>query len=99
MLVKRRRQQPRPGIGCVDCTKEGWLALGEADAAGSQCPVEKLKPAPQVRRTTGGMATCVLPCGLLADWIELWRGESLQLVYVARVLMEILRILGTSAQY
>eukprot|EP00438_Fugacium_kawagutii_P018596 Skav209998 [mRNA] locus=scaffold3061:91012:91926:+ [translate_table: standard] len=34
------------------------------------------------RRTTGGILTAVLSCGLLADFVEMWRGEQIELVYV-----------------
>ena len=39
--------------------------------------------------------TCVLSCGLLVDWLEMWRGEQLELVYIfcLRVFRD-LRVLG-----
>ena len=41
-----------------------------------------LKLQPHKRRSTGGIVTAVLSCGLLADWIEVYRGESIELVYI-----------------
>lgn len=46
----------------------------------TECTVDK--DTHRRRRTTGGILTCVLSCGLLADFIEMWRGEQLELVYV-----------------
>ena len=46
----------------------------------TECTVDK--DTHRRRRTTGGILTCVLSCGLLADFIEMWRGEQLDLVYV-----------------
>ena len=47
------------------------------------------------RRRTGGILTCVLSCGLLVDWQEMWRGEQLELAYIfcLRVFRD-LRVLG-----
>lgn len=46
----------------------------------TECTVDK--DTHRRRRTTGGILTCVLSCGLLADFIEMWRGEQMELVYV-----------------
>ena len=46
----------------------------------AECGVDK--DTHRRRRTTGGILTCVLTCGLLADFIEMWRGEQIELVYV-----------------
>jgi hypothetical protein len=88
-LRKEQRRQPRPGAGCSSSgptapttNAQGWLTVHEEDLAASKCKVDKMKKQSAVRRTSGGMATAVLPCGLLLDWLELWVGESLQLIYV-----------------
>ena len=46
----------------------------------TECTVEK--DTHRRRRTTGGILTAVLSCGLLADFVEMWRGEQIELVYV-----------------
>lgn len=46
------------------------------------CGVDKSGEAKHRRRCTGGIQTAVLTCGLLVDFMELWRGESLELVYL-----------------
>ena len=61
-------------------TLTGWLA--DCGAIESACGIEKLKEVTRRRRCTGGVLTTVTTCGLLADWMELWRGESLELVYL-----------------
>ena len=58
----------------------GWLA--DCGAIESACGIEKHKEVTRRRRCTGGVLTAVTTCGLLADWMELWRGESLELVYL-----------------
>ncbi|CAK0826263.1 unnamed protein product [Prorocentrum cordatum] len=35
----------------------------------------------KVRRCTGGIVTAVTSCGMLVDWMELFRGESIELLY------------------
>jgi hypothetical protein len=62
---------------------------------GSQCGVDKEGEVTRRRRRTGGILTCVLSCGLLVDWLEMWRGEQLELVYIfcLRVFRD-LRLLG-----
>lgn len=37
------------------------------------CGVDKEGEKGRRRRTTGGILTCVLSCGLLVDWIEMWQ--------------------------
>ncbi|CAE7234455.1 unnamed protein product [Symbiodinium sp. CCMP2456] len=47
-----------------------------------RCPVDKEYSEPSKRRkTTGGILTCVTSCGYMADFVEMWRGEQLELVY------------------
>lgn len=53
-------------------------SLPKQNAAG--CPITK--DLHKRRRTTVGILTCVLSCGLLLDFIEMWRGEQIDLVYV-----------------
>jgi hypothetical protein len=53
----------------------------DEDEAAGGCPVNKEWDQRKRRRVTGGIFTCVLSCGYLADWVELWRGEQLELVY------------------
>ena len=89
MGIARQRYPPRRTFGrpakkhvttSCDPTTE-WLKLSHDDRKDMQCPVDKDSVQARVRRRTGGIETCVLPCGLLFDWLELWKGESLQLVY------------------
>ena len=62
---------------------KGWLQLTEEDAARIRtCGVEKLKEGHVLRRCTGGILTAVTSCGLLVDWLEPSRGESIELVYM-----------------
>ena len=58
-----------------------WLHVSPATMEEVRCPVDKDSAKPRIRRQTGGIITCVLSCGMLFDWMELWKGESLQLVY------------------
>ena len=51
------------------------------DDARDGCPIDKAAGFDKRRRTTGGILTCVLSCGFMADWMEMWRGEQLELVY------------------
>jgi uncharacterized protein YbaR (Trm112 family) len=85
LLKKQAKTKPRPGVGCsskdAQAFDEGWLRVTEEDEKGSLCHVDKMGVPRSLRRTTGGIGTCVLPCGLLFDFVELWRGESLQLMY------------------
>ena len=61
---------------------EGWIQMSIDDLSAAQgCPVNKARTTPGRRRLTGGMQTFMLQCGLLVDFIELYKGESLQLVY------------------
>ncbi|CAK0909816.1 unnamed protein product, partial [Prorocentrum cordatum] len=60
----------------------GWLALDDKQEESIQARgVDKLHGSNRVRRCTGGVVTAVTSCGLLADWMELFRGESIELVY------------------
>ena len=48
---------------------------------------------------TDGSETCVLSCGLLVSWLELWKGESLQLVYaLLRSVVAVLRVNGINVK-
>ena len=59
-----------------------WLQLGseERDSA-EKCGVDKDLQQASRRKSTGGILTAVLSCGFLANWLEIPRGESLELVY------------------
>lgn len=60
------------------------MAISEVDLEAARgCDVDKDSPKARCRRLTGGMQTITLQCGLLVDWRELYRGESLQLVYAS----------------
>jgi hypothetical protein len=49
----------------------------------NDCGIDKEKgEAERRRRMTGGILTAVLPCGMLLDWMEIWRSESIPLVYI-----------------
>ena len=86
-FAKGRRKSGKKTI--AQCRRDGapvvednWLDVGTRDlriAAG--CPVDKETKSHSARRVTGGMQTFVLHCGLLVSFCELFRGESLQLVY------------------
>ena len=73
--------------GCCDTDEpttlsEGWIAIGSQDLDACPCNVEKdAGPTRKRRRTTGGMQTFLLHCGVLLHWVEIYRGESLQLIY------------------
>ena len=62
----------------------GWLAPDARGVGGevSQCGVDKDVERARRRRSTGGIVTATLPCGVPADWTEIWRGESVELVYL-----------------
>ena len=74
-------------VGCRDVEEpttlsEGWIAIGPKDLDSCPCNVEKdAGPTRKKRRTTGGMQTFLLHCGILLHWVEIYRGESLQLIY------------------
>ena len=72
MTLSRRRPT---GTGSLDLTDE------EADRI-SACGVEKLKDTRATRRYTGDILTAIMYCGLLVDWCELRRGESVEFVYM-----------------
>ena len=62
--------------------EDNWLDVGKRDLIiADGCPVDKESNMRVARRVTGGMQTFVLQCGLLVSFCELFRGESLQLVY------------------
>lgn len=62
---------------------KGWLQLStEQRQQLHACGVDKLKLLEKARRCTGGILTAVLSCGLLADWTEIIRGESIEHVYI-----------------
>ena len=60
--------------------KKPRLPAKPAKLEPTECTVDK--DTHRRRRTTGGILTCVLSCGLLADFIEMWRGEQMEFVYV-----------------
>lgn len=71
------------------CLGEGWIAVGADDLeAAAGCPVDKDAPQQRLRRLTGGMQTFMLQCGQLLDWSELYKGESLQLVYACLLTLD-----------
>ena len=83
-------KQPATADVCSDAGKfrslssrcKGWLALDDKQEESIQaCGVDKLRGSNKVRRCTGGIVTAVTSCGLLVDWMELFRGESIVLVY------------------
>ena len=47
----------------------------------AECGLDKEKKALKRRRCTGGILTATLSCGQLVDWLELPRGEALDVVY------------------
>lgn len=57
-----------------------WLS--DAGSVASPCGIDKQQESKKRRRCTGGVVTAVTTCGLLIDWLELWRGESVELVYL-----------------
>ena len=60
----------------------GWLALDkQQEQSILACGVDKLQGSDKVRRCTGGIMTAVMSCGWLMDWMELTRGESIEVVY------------------
>ena len=60
-----------------------WLKPSNADSSPIEtCGIEKDVADKRRRRRTGGIFTAVLPCGWLADWMEIWRGEAIPLVYL-----------------
>ena len=68
---------------------EGWMAISAADlSAADGCPVNKARRLPGRRRMTGGMQTFMLQCGIIVDFIELYKGESLQLVYAKLLILD-----------
>ena len=57
-----------------------WLEADDADATLSgSCGIEKDVTSKVRRRKTGGVFTAVFPCGRLADWVEIWPGESVRI--------------------
>ncbi|CAK0800291.1 unnamed protein product, partial [Prorocentrum cordatum] len=61
---------------------KGWLSLdSKQEEAIQACGVDKLHGSNKVRRCTGGIVTAVTSCGMLVDWMELFRGESIELLY------------------
>ena len=75
------RRGGKAGTNAADAHSEGWLAVPEEVLTGVQCGVDKDFSIPRARRASGGIITAVLSCGLLIDWLEIFKGESLQLVY------------------
>ncbi|CAK0873892.1 unnamed protein product, partial [Prorocentrum cordatum] len=60
----------------------GWLALNaQEEQSILACGVDKLQDSDKIRRCTGGIMTAVTSCGWLMDWMELTRGESIEVVY------------------
>ena len=47
----------------------------------AECGIDKEKKTLKRRRCTGGILTATLSCGQLVDWLELPRGEALDVVY------------------
>ena len=65
----------------------GWLSqayvayLNEMSSGSEKCPIEKDKDGMKRRRCSGGIVTATLSCGVLIDFLELPRGEALDVVY------------------
>ena len=61
-----------------------WLYDSGGEVSHQQpCSIDKAGAAgARRRRCTGGIVTAVFACGYLADWQELWRGESIEVMYV-----------------
>lgn len=68
-----------------------WLMMQEDEQHDCKCNVDKDFRQNTRRRKSGGLITAVLPCGLLIDWLEIWYGESLRLVFL--LAMRILSLL------
>ena len=66
-----QRQKNRADHGCSGSTDkvtpEGWLAHCDDAAMTCECPIDRRADQKIARKTTGGMETCVLSCGLLVD--------------------------------
>ncbi|CAK0804109.1 unnamed protein product, partial [Prorocentrum cordatum] len=74
----------------------GWLALEkEQKQSILACGVDELQGSDKVRRCTGGIMTAVASCGWLMDWMELTRGESIEVVYAFALRLH--KAPGTSA--
>ncbi|CAK0858472.1 unnamed protein product, partial [Prorocentrum cordatum] len=78
-----RKQAPAcEPASSVAASNGGWLALdSKQEEAIQACGVDKLHGSNKVRRCTGGIVTAVTSCGMLVDWMELFRGESIELLY------------------
>jgi len=61
----------------------GWLGEGaRLEVMGGECGIDKEGETKRRRRSTGGVLTATLPCGMLLDWVGIPRAESLTLVYM-----------------
>ena len=100
--VARRGRVAGPGLRATTKGKgrrRKTTVCRRLDEEPGGCRVDKEVDATRRRRTTGGIFTFVLTCGYLADWVELWRGERLELVYafLLRVYRD-LKLLGVVLQ-
>ena len=61
-----------------------WLYDHGGEVAHQQsCNIDKANAEEaRRRRCSGGIVTAVFSCGYLADWQELWRGESIEVMYL-----------------
>lgn len=59
----------------------------------AECGIDKEKKTLKRRRCTGGILTATLSCGQLVDWLELPRGEALDVVYT--FVLDVIKELST----
>ena len=88
----RRRSGYKKATPCrnngAPLVEDDWLSAGASDLKGEAgCKVDKEQTSRAARRVTGGLQTFTLQCGMLVDFCELLRGESLQLVYAMLLLL------------
>lgn len=78
---------------------EGWMAITAADTTAAHgCSVTKELQSRARRRMTGGMQTFLLQCGILVEFFELYKGESLQLVYAKLLMLDMSLAVGQVTQ-
>lgn len=80
---KKEGGQNLPG-GWLSQAYVAYLRESEKPVNGTElagCGIDKDKKTSKRRRCTGGILTATLSCGQLVDWLELPRGEALDVVY------------------
>ena len=99
-LKKSAKDPPsecRGNAAPTDMDDEGWIKISIDDLSAAQgCPVNKARAKPGRRRLTGGMQTFMLQCGLIVDFMELYKGESLQLVYATLLTLVVSLVLAAA---